>query len=240
MIRQAVPVDVFWAQVTPETTPGFTQSLSLAEKARMARFHFGHDRAAFATAHGLLRLALGRYLSAPYAGDFILGKHGKPELPGALRLRFNLSHSRGIVVAAVSPKLEVGIDVEPLSRQIDGRQLAANVLSQDESADLAATGRRSEDFLPRWVMKEALAKATGQGLQADFRQISLGGNPLGILHLPKDFGPKDGWSTDTRVIEGHIATAAACHPDVGWRWHRVTDAPSVRLVEITPHKPLEG
>lgn len=210
-------VDVYYATVTPQGSANLLPLLSDAERDRMARFHFERDRRAYAMAHGLLRQVLGRYLATPYPGDFVVGPQGKPALPFE-GPHFNLSHAHGMVAVAVSPSTPVGIDVEDLTRSVDARALAASVLSADETSELEASGWGSEDFLTRWVMKEALAKATGQGLRADFRAISLAGKLLRIMQLPPGFGPEANWSTETRVTQGHIICGAAAMPGAIWNW----------------------
>ena len=66
-------------------------------------------------AHALARLTLSRYAPVPpEAWSFSLGEHGRPEIEGpsdAGRLRFNLSHTRGMVACAVVRELDIGVDV---------------------------------------------------------------------------------------------------------------------------------
>ena len=214
-----VHADIYWARVTTDAVQAFTASLSVAERDRMARFHFERDRAAYAVAHGLLRRVLGRDLAGSYSGDFVLGPHGKPALAGTAGPHFNLSHAHGMVAVAICPAAPVGVDVEDLSRPLDGRALAASVLSRREMAALDRSGWQSGDFLARWVTKEALAKAAGYGLHADFREICLAGDPLAIVALPADFTACGPWSVSQTVVGGHIIAAAVNGADASWTYH---------------------
>ena len=72
---------------------------------------------------------------------------------------------------------------------------------------------------PVGVDVEALAKAAGYGLHADFRQICLTGDPFAIVHLPQNFGPVAAWSITRRVVESHLICAAVSTADAVWCWH---------------------
>ncbi len=89
------------------------------ERDRASRFVFERDRAHFVAAHALKR----RMLTSVCGGDptswaFVKGRNGKPALAGRLHPFFNISHCRGLVACAVSPRIEVGIDVEPVDRVV--------------------------------------------------------------------------------------------------------------------------
>lgn len=212
-------VDIYWARVSADAPTVFLPLLGPAERDRMARFRFDRDRASYASAHGLLRRLLQRCPPGTDGADFIAGPFGKPGLPPPAA-HFSLSHAQGMVAIAICPTAPVGVDVEPLSRPVDARSMAASVLSGEEVAELAATGWRSADFLARWVAKEALAKADGRGLQADFRQIRLTGDPPQIAALPPDFGPVRSWSISLKPVEDHILCAAVRAPAAVWTWQQ--------------------
>src|SRR5215831_9276972 len=88
--------------------------LAGAERHRAERFVFQKDRTHFVVARGLLRVLLGRYLQCdPQHVRFVYGPHGKPELAsdvGGIGLRFNVSHSHGLALYAVTRHREIGVD----------------------------------------------------------------------------------------------------------------------------------
>ncbi|MBV8883220.1 MAG: hypothetical protein JO235_04370, partial [Chroococcidiopsidaceae cyanobacterium CP_BM_RX_35] len=92
------------------------QTLCAEEGTRAERFYFEQDRQRFIVGRGLLRAILGRYLSVePSQIQFHYGPRGKPALSlacGGSWLRFNLSHSQGLAVYAVTRDREIGIDIE--------------------------------------------------------------------------------------------------------------------------------
>lgn len=175
-------VRVFYAWCDPLQADAVERCLPLLasdERARYLRFHFEHDRHSYLAAHALTRAVL-----APLAGlpapelQFENGAHGRPELcqpAHGPRLRFNLSHTRGLVACAVALEHAVGVDVEHVERRADIEQLAPAVFSQLERAQLAelAGDDRRTRFFRLWTLKEAYIKAVGKGLSLPLRSITL-------------------------------------------------------------------
>ena len=85
------------------------------ERRRADRFHFAVDREAFTAAHALTRAMLSELTGKPStAWRFVEGKYGRPEVATSCAtggLRFNLTHTRGLVACAVAYRA-VGVDVE--------------------------------------------------------------------------------------------------------------------------------
>lgn len=88
-------------------------------------------------------------------------KRGKPYFPGGT-LHFSITHTRrhAFCVLASCP---VGIDAEEADRPIPLR-LADRILSPAEKAQLEHCGDPRAALLTFWVLKEAAAKCTGEGL----------------------------------------------------------------------------
>jgi 4'-phosphopantetheinyl transferase len=145
--------------------------LSPAERARHARFMFDADRNRYLVAHVALRRVLGRYAGvSPAALTFETGTHGRPEIvapAGARRLRFNLSHTRGLIAIAVCLERDVGVDVEwRLRRGSDLLTLADRFFSPVEADAVRREPiqRRADRFFEIWTLKESYIKARGMGL----------------------------------------------------------------------------
>lgn len=158
--------------------------LDAGEQARAARFHFERDRRHYVASRGLLRRLLGAALDTPASAlMFEYGAHGKPAIPSAFLpghpLCFNLSHSAGWAMFALSRDADVGIDLESalrLKRDDGGLEgLAARVLSVRERAVWQAlpSTQREAAFLRAWTRKEAYAKATGHGLLDELIQTEV-------------------------------------------------------------------
>ncbi len=164
--------------VTEVAGPGDTEAerawlavLSDAERQRMARFLRDHDRRLYLTAHALLRAALSWCAPGvdPAAWAFQTGPHGRPELAGAMAasgLRFNLSHTPGLVACLVIRDVDCGIDVEAVDRLDDLDALGRTVLAGSERAAVTSLppDQRRAAFFRYWTLKEAYVKARGLGL----------------------------------------------------------------------------
>ncbi len=150
------------------------------ESDRAARFVFERDRRLYALAHGFTRLVLASHLGVePRALRFVAGAGRRPEIagPNPAPLRFNLSHTHGLVgvVVAAAP---CGIDVESLGN-VDFRELLDLVLAAAERAELQAVpeAERRERFLEIWTLKEAYIKGLGRGLAHPLGSVSFTGFP---------------------------------------------------------------
>ncbi len=78
-------------------------------------------------------------------------------------LHFSISHTKRRVFCVLSER-PVGIDAEELDRQIDLR-LAGKILSGTERARFESAEDPRLTLLRLWVLKEAAAKCTGEGLR---------------------------------------------------------------------------
>lgn len=154
--------------------------LSADEVARARRFVFERDRHRFIAAHAALRQLLGQH--SGQAGErlrFVAGRFGKPALASA-DLHFNLSHSHGIGLVALSSRNELGVDVEVLRPMPDALALAAAYFSPAEQAALTAcpVAQRDRAFFVCWTRKEACLKAVGIGLDLATDGFDVGIAPV--------------------------------------------------------------
>jgi 4'-phosphopantetheinyl transferase len=144
--------------------------LSPKERARMNAFAHERDRALFLLSRGVMRSVLASYLCCGCDElQFAVSQFGKPILPAngdEAALRFNLSHSRGAIVLAVSGAREVGVDIEERSRRVDYLGLAERFFAAKEARHLRSVpeGERADTFFAIWTLKEAYVKGIGRGL----------------------------------------------------------------------------
>ncbi|MCD0448235.1 4'-phosphopantetheinyl transferase superfamily protein [Actinocorallia sp. API 0066] len=100
------------------------------------------------------------------------GPHGKPRVVGAPWLGLSLSHDGPRAVCAVARDLALGVDLE----SGDGSaRLARRILSADEAASYrrCPPARRPEAIRAYWTRKEAVLKATGDGLRTPMRALTV-------------------------------------------------------------------
>jgi len=151
--------------------------LSPEEHERMARLVFERDRRRFLLTRALVRTMLSRYAGvAPAEWAFIANVHGRPEIldrpNGVPDLRFNLSHTEGLIACAVTIGREVGVDVEHVQRRLT-QDVAGRFFAPSEVNNLRALpdDEQARTFFDYWTLKEAYIKARGFGLAlplADF------------------------------------------------------------------------
>jgi 4'-phosphopantetheinyl transferase len=210
--------------------------LDAAETARMARFVHARNRIEFATAHGLTRLALGWALSVPPASfGFVEGPNGKPLAQSAGQpapVSFNLSHANGMVGVAVlaHPGVPVGFDLERFERRIDLGVADRYFRPEEVNWLMSLTAdERPRGFLRLWTLKEALIKATGEGLSRELDSFWFEVFPPHLHFVPTD-GTEGGWRFEQQVVDDTFVAAAGLERvDISLVW-RVLD-PRKLLVE---------
>ncbi len=115
----------------------------------------GHD-----AGRALLRRLYGKFAGKEIP-DILISDRGKPYFASG-SVHFSISHTKNHVFCALADR-PVGIDAEELDRNIDLR-LAEKILSPSEKAQYDCADDKRLALLTFWVLKEAHAKLTGQGL----------------------------------------------------------------------------
>ncbi len=200
-----------------EVDPSMAALLSDAERARAARFGTPLLRARYVTGRATLRLLLGRWLGIEAAHVPIArGHRGRPFVDAGGAPDFNVSHTRDAAVIALSTKRVIGVDLERVDRAVDAARLARKFLASREreamgALDSDAARRR---FLRLWTCKEAMSKATGDGLAAPMGRLAVDATDDGWrLHDGPPPYDSRGWSlVEIDVPATHMATAALWRP----------------------------
>ena len=163
--------------------------LSRDEKIRLERMHFERDRRRYTVARAMLRVLLASHVgAAPRDIAFKAGPHGKPYVAAA-PVHFNLSHSGERAIYAISRDWVPGVDIEYLDRAVDHAGIAQRFFSVRERAELQRIlpGARKRAFLTCWTRKEAVVKATGDGMRLPLDGIEVTVDPDAqprLLSLP--------------------------------------------------------
>jgi 4'-phosphopantetheinyl transferase len=217
---------VWWAApVAPEAAPALVGLLDAHERDRLARFRRPDDRARYLAAHALARLVLAGETGTGAAAAALAfdrtcrcgAAHGKPVLPGGPS--FSLSHAGDLVGVAVRPNGPVGLDVEQFRDVADLAALADHVHSPAERARLGPGAEPDPAaFFRTWTRKEALVKATGEGLAAPMTDITLAAGDAAVEAWTGDRAPAGPvWLRDLVPAPGHPAAVAgpgADAPDI--------------------------
>jgi 4'-phosphopantetheinyl transferase len=155
-------------------------ALNRDERERHVAYARDADRDRFATGAVLLRRVIGSMTGVHPAAVLVdrvcpdCGRpHGKPRVPGGYEL--SVSHSGGKVLLAVCTGVAVGVDVERIDPALDLAEVAAEALSPHELAVLSGIDpvRQAAGFARYWARKEALVKATGDGLPSGLAAITV-------------------------------------------------------------------
>lgn len=214
---------VWVADAVRVPAPSLLEWLDARERARHDAFVRDADRALYLTAHALLRQLVAAQLGVgPREVRFTQEcrhcdrqePHGKPGVAGS-PLEVSLSHSGERVAVAVSQAGPVGVDIEEVGAEAKVADLSPVVLTAAERAELERlpVGERSRGFIRYWARKEAVLKATGDGLAVEpaLLTVSAPGAPAALLewrnraepHLPvrlHDVDAGDGYRAAVAVL----------------------------------------
>lgn len=187
---------VWWARVDGARADRFEALLSPDERARASAFRFERDRLRFVIARGLLHTLLGAQLGVdPQRVEVALGGHGKPRLTDDdAGLRFNVSHSHGVVALAFCERREIGVDVERVRPDLVVDEIARRYLPPRAVQEIErhSEEERVGEFFRAWVRLEAYVKGRGGG--------------LGLLNERRE---PEGWSiADLDLLDGYAAAIA--------------------------------
>ncbi len=210
------------------------ETLCVEEQQRAERFHFQKDRDRFIVARGLLRALLSRYLGEePGHLRFVYNQYGKPALSEAYSkepLCFNLSHSHGLALYAVTQNRNLGIDLEYIRTDFPYEEIAERFFSPQENAVLRTLplNMKHEAFFTCWTRKEAYIKATGKGLSLPLDQFDVSlipREPAMLLSIAGNQQAACHWSLQELIpVPGYVAALAV--EGGGWQskcWQWVTE-----------------
>jgi 4'-phosphopantetheinyl transferase len=214
--------DVWWAH-RRDASARLAEVLDQAERQRWASYRRDADRERFLVGCALAKTAIaactGRRL-AEVSFDRTCRRcgrpHGKPVVNGA-GPEHSVAHSGDLVAVAVA-RSPVGVDVE----QLDGRArrpgggepdgLARLVLADAERAALAAVPPAGRDraLLVAWTRKEAVTKATGDGLRVPFGDVvvAAAGDAPRLVAWPYPQAPQSVSLHDLDAAAGYVAALA--------------------------------
>jgi len=129
---------------------------------------------------------------------------------------FNVSNTAGVALIAIADEPRVGVDLERQDRTVAADKLARKFLTAREAQALESLTEdaRRRAFLRHWTCKEAMSKATGDGLAAPFGRIDIDlGSTVRVVAGPAPYVPGDWALYPVDVPEGFFATLALWRRD---------------------------
>jgi 4'-phosphopantetheinyl transferase len=170
-------VEVWWARID-QARDEFVADLDEVERERLAAYRRDDDQARFLLGCTIVRRLLAAQFSLPAAKVRLdrscpeCGKpHGKVRADG---VELSVTHSGELVGVAIGDR-PVGLDVEKVDPTVDVDGVARLALAPEEVQELDRYDgiERVGAFTTYWVRKEAVVKATGDGLRADLRTVTV-------------------------------------------------------------------
>jgi 4'-phosphopantetheinyl transferase len=220
--------DVWWAH-RQDAAARHLALLDQTERRRWTAYRRDADRERFLAGCVLAKAALAGYAGlrpADVRFDRACGQcgepHGKPVFAGPVLaggvVEHSVAHSGDLVAVAVAGN-PVGVDVEqldgrphPLGGDGDPDALARLVMSGAERSALSAIppSGRPRAFLVAWTRKEAVTKATGDGLRAAFSEVVVAADagPPRLVSWPYERSPREVTLLDLDAAAGYVAALA--------------------------------
>lgn len=160
-------IQLIYAHTNQAST--FDDSLfSIQELNKERGYHKIQDRQRHRVAHGLKRTVLAHITQQPSQQlTFTSNRYGKPQLTNPT-WHFNVSHSGTWAIIAISAIAPVGVDLEVPKPNLDAADIQPQ-LSHPKDPDIHTIN----DLYTHWVIKEAIVKAQGQGLQTELNRIPI-------------------------------------------------------------------
>lgn len=158
--------------------PAYAALLDDTERRRTRALRRPADRRRHIAARALVRTVLSRYRPrAPEAWRFVTDEHGRPRIApehGLPEMQFNIAHTAGVVVLAVTADGALGVDVETPRRRTDTLALERYFAPAERRVlqGLPDAARRRR-FFELWTLKEAYLKARGMGLRLPLKSVAF-------------------------------------------------------------------
>jgi len=216
---------------TPSCLQSLQQTFSTDERTKAEAFRFPKDRSQFIVSRGALRAILSRYLNLnPRILCFAYNPYGKPSLiaaQGGNTLRFNLSHSRGMALIAITKNREIGVDIEGINPKFSYLEIAEKFFSPLENSVLRSLPDHLQPtaFFTCWTRKEAYIKAVGKGLSIPLNRFDVSlapGEPAALLNVEENPEEASRWSLIELIPSSDMVAAIAvelcCWKLHGWEW----------------------
>lgn len=154
--------------VKNESLPDLFLALPPIEQQKYNSFTNLEAKLNYLVVHSNLRLILSQKLGQnPQNIRIETNPRGKPFLTDYPKLFFSLSHTKGMALIGFS-SYPIGIDIEPLNRKTEKEAILKHFFSEAEQQSYFSQNDeiKQKAFFTGWTRKEALLKATGEGLAA--------------------------------------------------------------------------
>lgn len=141
--------------------------LSKPEIDRAEKYLLTSDKRNYIVSRSILKQLLSGFLQVNAREiEFKYCKNGKPFLEDYPNLRFNSSHSGEAFVIGFAAGKDIGVDIESLQRPLNISKLQSFLFTPAELRSFNDLNhfQKQQTFINCWTKKEAILKASGEGL----------------------------------------------------------------------------
>ena len=205
----------------PATYERCLSLLAPDERGQHNRQQVPAKRLEIASSYALLRLGL-EFVTGTAASTWKVRRDsmGRPLVEGpADGMHVSVTRTPGLVACLITARRACGIDAEQLSPRVPYMRIAEQVFSPGEIADLRGLEEKAriERFFVLWSVKEAFAKARGEGLAAPLDKIEVSLEQNGEVNMmmpPEITGGGDAWHVRwSRPSDEHVMATCVHSPD---------------------------
>lgn len=163
--------------IDPLLLASYQSLLTQQETKKQQRYLFAKDRHDALLTRAFVRDLLSHYADIkPQEWRFEKGENDKPEIVNSpIPLRFNISHTKNLIICAVTLTHDIGCDVESIGRKSDVLAIADRFFSKSETREMfsLADNQQRSRFFDYWTLKESYIKAWGLGLAIPLADFSF-------------------------------------------------------------------
>jgi 4'-phosphopantetheinyl transferase len=202
--------------------------LSNDEKVRFDRFRFEDDKKRYGLAHSIKRFCLSKLLGIAAENlSFSEGEKGKPICDQDKGLNFNISHSGNWVLFGISTHSILGVDIEPIEREISDSVLDY-ALNQGQIEAVKCSNKPQQQFMLFWTQKEAISKALGLGISINFKPLTCSG----LLGLSDFVYENHEMTVYSRVIEEDSIASTCSISDLIPKFYKLQSWQDFSVIQI--------
>ena len=208
-------VDIWRIPVSndPQQLDSLKNILQEEELVKAARYHQEKDRRRFITGRAMLRVILAKYLRLhPRNIQFEIGSNKKPFIknPVLIDLKYNISHAGNWILFAIGGS-ELGVDVEKIDQIFFYEEVLPISFSDIEINSIENSSSPRSNFYLYWTRKEALIKATSQGLDD---HLTAGPCMDGLHTVSEEIaGGIRSWIINSFPVDNDHIASVSYHPE---------------------------
>jgi len=144
--------------------------LSKEELSKAGRFLKYEDKKRYIVSKYFLRTLLSNFVKLePSEIKYHFIGNKKPAIDD---VNFSMSHSGNFIIIGLDT-MPIGVDIEYINIQFGFDDIIQNLFSENEKSFINNGSDRNLNFYTLWTRKEALLKATGEGLIDDLHQLDM-------------------------------------------------------------------